>query len=88
MNLPLAKLSAVQDREADVFDKTLYTTPELILLAGRFTNATKAIESARAIQDFNGLTSAYRDLNNIIAQADRLLIGVRNAIQVEQERRK
>lgn len=89
MNLPVAQLSDVQrDREADVFDKTLYTNAELLILAGGFTNATRAIETARAVQDFKAMAAVYKELDRIITQARFLMDGIQHAIETEQERRK
>lgn len=89
MNIKLARLPDVQEpaREADVFDKTLYANAELLKLAGRFTNATRAIEAARAIQDFHSLCDVYKDARKIITQASGLLDGIERAIETEIKQR-
>lgn len=75
-------------READVFDKTLYANAELLIVAGRFMNAARAIETSRAVQDFKALAAAYKETDRILVQGRALLDGIQHAIEAEQERRK
>lgn len=86
--MKLATLEAVQDREADAFDKTLYANAELMAVTVKFSASVQRLETSRAIQSFAGMRSAYLDIETLLKQAGPLVEGIQHAIEVETERRK